>query len=45
MKYPTYYTPVNELTKADITKENIKAILLAVAIGVSLAAVGFFQLS
>lgn len=41
----TYYTPVEKLTKQDVVKENIKAVLLAIAIGLSAASLIFYQLS
>lgn len=41
----SYYTPVEKLTKADVFKENVKAILLSVVIGLSIAVVLFYQLS
>lgn len=41
----TYYTSTEKLTRADIAKENVKAIALAIAIGVGTALLLFFQLS
>lgn len=40
-----YYTPIEQLTRQDTTKENIKAIALSVVIGCAFAALLFFQLS
>jgi hypothetical protein len=41
----TYYTPVEQLTKQDVFKENVKSVLLAIAIGVGSAILVVYQLS